>query len=129
MFKSVMGRAKPPIVEAPLEQRIRHGAWAMFLVPVGSLMLQAVRGDPPVEWISLLEIPIVGALAWGLYRRSRAAVVAIILYLLAVGVVQFMRFHSLPIGPYIILAFFFGRAIPAVFRYHRAGSGSSAHAP
>jgi hypothetical protein len=91
-------------------------------------MLQAVRGNPPVEWISLLEIPIVGALAWGLYRRSRAAVVAIILYLLAVGVVQFMRFRSLPIGPYIILAFFLGRAIPAVFRYHRAESGSSAHA-
>jgi hypothetical protein len=100
----------------------------MFLVPVGSLVLQAVRGDPPFEWIALLEIPIVGALAWGLYRRSRTAAVAIIVYLLMVGVVQFIRFRSLPIGPYIILAFFLGRAIPAVFRSHRAESRSSAHA-
>ena len=91
-------------------------------------MFQAVNGNPPFEWVSLLEIPIVGALAWGLYRRSRTAVVAIVLYLLLVGVVQFIRWRSLPIGPYIILAFFLGRAIPAVFRYHRAESRSSAHA-
>jgi hypothetical protein len=121
---------RPSVIEAPLDQKIRHGAWATFLVPCASLILQLVGYGPPFEMISLLELPFVGALAFGLNRRSRAAAVGVILYFVAVGVVQFLRWRSLPLGPYIILAFFLGRAIPAVFRDHsaRKQSGLASHA-
>jgi hypothetical protein len=130
MSNSVSGSVEPTVIEAPIEQKIRHGAWATFLVPVGSLIVQLVAGSPPFELISLFELPFIGALAFGLYRKSRAAAVGIILYFVAVGLVQFLRWRSLPFGAYIILAFFLGRAIPAVFRYHRAQSPSafSSHA-
>ena len=91
-------------------------------------MFQAVRGAPPFEWMSLLELPIVAGLALGLNRKSRAAAIAIIVYFLLIGVVQFVRWRSLPLAAYIILGFFLGRAIPAVFRYHRREAGSARHA-
>ncbi len=119
-----------PVLEAPFDQRIRHGAWATALVVVGSYVLQLVKGYPPFDWFALFDLPIVIGLAFGLYRKSRVAAVGIIFYFVAVGVLQFIRWHSLPIAPYIILAFFLGRAIPAVFRYHKAVSqpSSSSHA-
>src|SRR5436190_3488800 len=130
MSDSVSGLAKPTLIEAPIEQKIRHGAWATFLVPFGSLIVQVLTGNPPLEAISLLELPFVGALAFGLHRRSRAAAVGIVLYFVAAAVRQFLRWRSLPFGPYIILAFFLGRAIPAVFRHHKARgpSGSPSRA-
>ena len=128
MSGSAVPPIKPGVIEAPIEQRIRHGAWATFLVPAASLAIQAAENTASFEWVSLLELPIVGALALGLYRKSRAAAVGIVLYLVLVGVVQFIRSRSLPLGPYIILAFFLGRAIPAVFRYHQVESGSAPHA-
>ncbi len=116
-----------PVLEAPLEQRIHHGAWAAFLVVVGSRLYQVLTATLPLNWETLLDLPIVAALAYGLYRKSRIAAVAIVAYFVALGALQFVRSRTLPLGPYIILAFFLGRAIPAVFRYHRVQPTSAPH--
>ena len=114
-----MAQPLTPVLEPPLDQRIRHGAWATFLVVLGSHLFQVLRGTPPFAWQALLDLPIVAGLAFGLYRKSRAAAIGILLYFAATAGLQFVRLHTLPLGPYIILAFFLGRAIPAVFQYHR----------
>src|SRR6266496_2066101 len=123
-----MTQARPPVLEPPLEQRIRHGAWAFVLVLVASRVIQLFTQNPPLTWWSLVDLPLVGVLAYGLYRKSRLAVVLILLYLVAVALSQFVTLHSLPLGPYIVLAFFLGRAIPPVFRYH-ASRRNTASAP
>ena len=115
-----MTQPRTPVLEPPLEQRIRHGAWATVLVPLGSHLWQIWTGTPPFSWQALLDLPILAALAFGLYRKSRAAAVGILLYFALIAALQFVRLHTLPLGPYIILAFFLGRAIPAVFRYHKS---------
>ena len=114
--------AQPPLatLEAPLEQRIRHGAWATFLVFLASDLIRLFTHNPPLAWQALLDLPIVAILAYGLYRKSRAAAIGILLYLALVAGLQLLTLHSLPLGPYIILAFFLWRAIPAVFRYHKS---------
>ena len=122
-----MIQAPASVVEPPIEQRIRHGAWALVIVLVASRVIQLFTQNPPMSWWTLVDLPLVFALAYGLYRKSRLAAVLILLYLVAVGVSQFVTLHSLPIGPYIILAFFLGRAIPAVFRYHARRSASEPH--
>jgi len=122
-------KGRIPLLEPPLEQRIRHGAWALVAVFVASFAVQLFTQNPPLTWWGLVDLPIVGVLAYGLNRKSRLAAVMILVYLAWVAVAQLITLHSLPIGPYIILAFFLGRAIPAVFRYHARvrDSASAAH--
>ncbi|SRR6266480_4708721 len=119
-----------PTIEAPLEQRIRHGAYATVVVVVATHLLRFLTDIPPFEWRALLDLPILIGLAYGLYRKSRIAAIGLVIYFIAVGAVQFLRWHTLPMAVYIILAFFLGRAIPAVFRYHKLASqsASSGHA-
>jgi hypothetical protein len=129
MSEVVVTKGRIPLLEPPLEQRIRHGAWALVAVFVASFAVQLFTQNPPLTWWGLVDLPIVGVLAYGLNRKSRLAAVMILVYLAWVAVAQLITLHSLPIGPYIILAFFLGRAIPAVFRYHARvrDSASAAH--
>ena len=129
MSEVVVTKGRIPLLEPPLEQRIRHGAWALVVVSVTSFGVQLFTQNPPLTWWSLVDLPVVAVLAYGLYRKSRVAAALIVVYLVLVAISQFVTLHSLPLGPYIILAFFLGRAIPAVFRYHATlrDSGSAAH--
>ena len=124
-----MTKGRVALLEPPLEQRIRHGAWALVIVFVASQVIQLFAQDPPLTWWGLVDLPVVGVLAYGLNRKSRLAAVMILAFLVWVAVAQFLTLRSLPLGPYIILAFFLGRAIPAVFRLHARprDSASAAH--
>ena len=125
-----MQPAQPTVLQPSLEQRIHHAAWAWVAVIVLSALLQLLRRAPILNWFIIVDILLVSALAYALYRKSRFAAVALPVYFLGAGLWQlFGLHHGAPLGPWIILAFFLPRGITAVFEYHnrrRTGSVSDA---
>jgi len=78
MSEVVVTKGRIPLLEPPLEQRIRHGAWALVAVFVASSGVQLFTQNPPLTWWSLVDLPVVAALAYGVYRKSRVAAALIL---------------------------------------------------
>jgi hypothetical protein len=86
------------------------------------------KTDLPVSWMVLVDVGLVGFLAWHLNRKSRLAAIGLVAYFIVVGLLQWIEYGAPPIAGYIILAYFLGRAVPATFRWHRsAPSGTVPH--
>ena len=94
-----MQPAQPTVLQPSLEQRIHHAAWASVAVIVLSALLQLLRRDPILNWLIIVDILLVSALAYALYRKSRFAAVALPVYFLGAGLWQlFGLHHGAPLG-------------------------------
>ncbi len=100
-------------------------AWKMSLISVGvtvSLTFIYATGGTlaMVDWWNWVDIVLMLALTYGLYKKHRASAVTLFVYYV-VGKIYVWIFFGVFIGIPIaaIFAYFFFRGIQGVFAYHR----------
>ena len=103
-------------------------AWKMSLVSIGvtiALTLVYASGGTfaQVDWWNWVDIVLMLALTYGVYKKHRASAVTLFVYYV-VGKIYIWIFSGAIIGLPIaaIFAYFFFRGIQGVFAYHRLTS-------
>ena len=104
-------------------------AWKMSLVSIGvTIVLTLVYASggslANVDWWNWLDIVIMLALTYGVYKKSRASAITLFAYYV-VGKIYIWIFSGAIIGLPIaaIFAYFFFRGVQGVFAYHRLNAG------
>ncbi len=101
------------------------GAWTAGLVCMGITVLFIGLGmfiselGNIVDAWALIDVAILGALTYGVYRRSRASAVLLFLFYLVEKIFMWSQ-SGKPNGIVLALVFFylFGRGIQGTFEYH-----------
>lgn len=114
---------------------IRHG-WVAALVSGAMTLLAtlvAMAGDSEDAMLgawNLIDVAMIAALAFGIYRNSRIAATLMFAYFLA-SKVLIMVSTGMPTGAVLGLVFliFYFRAMLATFRYHRYVRNARLHPP
>ncbi|MCA9920414.1 MAG: hypothetical protein KC445_20805 [Anaerolineales bacterium] len=104
-------------------------AWKMSLVSIlitVMLTLVYVSGGTlaMVDWWNWLDIVLMLALTYGVYKKHRASAVTLFAYYV-VSKIYFWIFYGVLLGVPIaaVFAYFFFRGIQGVFAYHRLANG------
>ena len=104
-------------------------AWKMSLISIGvTIALTFVYASggslAQVDWWNWVDIVLMLALTYGVYKKHRASAVTLFVYYV-VGKIYIWIFSGAIIGLPVaaIFAYFFFRGIQGVFAYHRLQSG------
>lgn len=105
-------------------------AWKMALVSIFiTIMLTLVYASggsfAQVDWWNWLDIVLMLALAYGVFKKNRASAVTLFVYYVVGKIyvwIVYGVFLGIPIAA--VFAYFFFRGIQGVFAYHRLAKGN-----
>lgn len=104
-------------------------AWKMSLISIGvtvslTWIYSTGASLAQVDWWNWVDIALMLALTYGLYKKHRASAVTLFVYYV-VGKIYVWIFYGVFLGIPIaaVFAYFFFRGIQGVFAYHRLQSG------